>query len=280
MGRGSPTRRDDTNKILGALQLQSKKPGPFKVYLVQGGVHLTDTTGETGAAVFQALHDRSLKLRWTDFLLVNYYGTPSETYDRSMLKLGYFPNLGNKMYSFYIRLSNGAEGLEQTLTRNWRHNLRRAEKNSKLFLNWCEQDSEREAAFVTVSQMYDNLKERKSFRGAVNTKTVKGLVVRDRKFLILAAEVSGAPVAVRIGYLSNTCTMDFLAASNEGAKSNYANYRLLWTLIKKAESFGLDGFECGGVDPVENYGVYNFKRGLGAGLSLYGPLWLFNKNGF
>ena len=40
----------------------------------------------------------------------------------------------------------------------------------------------------------------------------------------------------------------------------------------------LSGFECGGIAPSENKGVYNFKRGLGADLTLNGPLWIYHKN--
>jgi len=126
--------------------------------------------------------------------------------------------------------------------------------------------------------MYTMLKERKSFSGAVDTSKIEDLVINDMNFLIVVAEDGGSTAAVRIGYQSSKYMIDFLAASNELAKKNYSNYLLLWTLIKKAEELKLDGFECGGIDPLENIGVYNFKRGLNPCLNLNGPLWCYNKS--
>lgn len=264
---------------IGALQLQTRKLGPARIHLLQGGVCLADPGEDVCAEILQALQDKYLRLGWADFLLVNYYESASDIYTRSMLKLGYLPHLGNKMYSFYVRFDGSGQDVERQLTRNWRHNLKRATKNSELSVRWCESEAEREAAFLALSEMYEKLRERKSFAGAVDTAKIKDVVVRDSNFLIVVAEVEGKPVAIRIGYRSSNCVRDFLAASNGMAVKNYANYLLLWTLIKKAESLGLHGFECGGIDPLENAGVYNFKRGLGAELSVNGPLWLFHRNG-
>lgn len=270
----------DASQLLGALQLQSRKVGPARIHLIQGGVRLAEPGEDVCTEIFQTLQDKYLQLGWADFLLVNYFESASDIYIRSLLKLGYLPLLGNKMYSFYVRFDKSGQDVENQLTRNWRHNLKRATKNSELSVRWCESAAEREAAFFALSGMYEKLKQRKSFAGAVDTAKIKDVVVRDSNFLVVVAEAEGVPVAVRIGYRSSNCITDFLAASNEMAVKNYANYLLFWTLIKKAESLGLRGFECGGIDPLENVGVYNFKRGVGAELSVNGPLWLFHRNGF
>lgn len=263
-----------------ALQLQTRKAGLGRVHLIQGGVRLADVNEDVCTEVFRVLQDKYLQLGWADFILVNYYESASDIYARSLLKLGYLPHFGNKMYSFYVRFDRNEQDVENQLTRNWRHNLKRATKNSELSVRWCESAVEREAAFQALSRMYEELKQRKLFAGAMDTEKIKDVVVRDDNFLIVMAEVNGQPVAIRIGYQSSNCVTDFLAASNEMAIKNYANYLLLWTLIKKAESLGLHGFECGGIDPLDNAGVYNFKRGLGADLSMNGPLWIFHKNRF
>ena len=270
----------NSSQPIAALQLQSRKVGLVRVHLVQGGVRMVDPSENVCSEVFQALRNKYLQLGWADFLLVNYYESALDIYACSMLKLGFLPCLGNKMYSFYISFDKSGQSCENQLSRNWRHNLKRARKCSELSIRWCESEADRQAAFVALDVMYEKLKQRKSFAGAVVTEKIKDLVVHDSNFLIVVAESAGDPVAVRIGYRSSTCVTDFLAASNERAIKNYANYLLLWTLIRKAESFDLHGFECGGIDPLDNAGVYNFKRGLGAKLSINGPLWLFHRNGF
>ena len=268
----------NVSQPLGALQIQTKKVGAARVHLVQGGVCLTEPGEDMCVEILQALHDKYLNIGWPDFLLVNYYESASDIYARSLLRLGYLPYLGNKMYSFYIRFDNSGPDIDSRLTRNWRHNLKRARKSEGLTMRWCETSTDREAAVLALMGMYEKLKQRKSFSGAMDIGKIKDLLVRDSNFFVAVAEVDGKPVAVRVGYRSSNCITDFLAASNELAIKNYANYLLLWSLIKKAESLNLDGFECGGIDPLENPGVYNFKRGLGAELSVNGPLWLFHKN--
>ena len=267
----------DSNQIIGALQLQSKRRGPANVFLVQGGIQFPYASENTFLGTIRILHDEYLKLGWTDVMIINYYESASEMSTLSLLKSGYMPYHNNKMYSFIVEFSPKEKELKSRLTSNWRHNLKRAQNNKSLSIRWCETIEERSAALSETILMYQNLMERKSFAGAVDIALIKDYVIQDSNFLILVAEENGATVAVRVGYQSSRYIIDFLAASNELAKNNYANYLLLWSLIKKAEELGLDGFECGGIDPSDNVGVYNFKKGLRPALSLNGPLWCFNK---
>jgi hypothetical protein len=265
-----------SNEIIAALQVQVKKKGPVKIILVQGGVHLSNVSENHCVDLFNELHNKYLNLGWSDVLLINYYESVSDLHVRSMMRLGYQPYINNKMYSFYIFFSES--DFEDGFSKNWRHNLKRARKNEALVVRWCESVNDRIEAFTTLEGMYEKLTVRKSFSSAIDTSKIKDMIVYDKNFLIAVAEDNGVPVAVRVAYRTSKCVTDFLAASNHLAKKNYANYLILWSLIKKSEDLDVEGFECGGIDPFGNTGVYNFKRGLGASLSINGPFWIYHTN--
>jgi lipid II:glycine glycyltransferase (peptidoglycan interpeptide bridge formation enzyme) len=44
------------------------------------------------------------------------------------------------------------------------------------------------------------------------------------------------------------------------------SYALCWELFNRCQSLGCNNFDFNGVDPENNMGVYNFKKGTGARL--------------
>ncbi|HTQ98459.1 MAG TPA: GNAT family N-acetyltransferase [Candidatus Acidoferrum sp.] len=270
--------RDDGGKAKAACQLQIKRVGPCRVLLLQGGLRCAGLRDEQLAAAFEALVHDKLQVSPFDIVLVNYHDHSDPVCIRGLLRAGLRPHVNGRMYSFFFDCDAPPATLEGRLSSNWRHNLKRALKNAELKVCWCETDSERGAALDAFQRMYASLTQRKAFAQAVDVAAMKDIIVADRNFHIASAEAAGAAVAIRIGYRSGDCIVDFLAASNELAIKNYANYLLVWSMIVKASEAGLRGFECGGIDPYGNSGVYNFKKGLGATLTMNGPLWIYAKS--
>jgi hypothetical protein len=261
-----------------ACQVQIKRVGPCRVLLVQGGLRSVGLREEQVAAAFTALLTDALQLQTLDILLVDYHEYTDAVCTAAMLRSGLAPHLSNKMYSFFLANAGDIEAAERGLSGNWRHNLNRARKKGELKLHWCEGASERATALDALAAMYGELAKRKVFAPAVDVAAMRNILINDLHYHIVVASVDESPVAVRIGYQCADYLVDFLAASNEGAIKNFANYLLMWSMFVQATTLGLRGFECGGIDPAGNVGVYNFKKGLGATLTMNGPLWVHTKS--
>ncbi len=157
--------------------------------------------------------------------------------------------------------------------------MKRAKSNSALRLFFADDLASRALVIQRMAPLYEALSKRKNFGKAVDLNVMCDLMRDDPRFVIGAAFLDDDIIAARVGYSGVEAMVDFLAASGEKAKNTYANYLLLWGLIERAKAIGLAGFDCGGIDPADNLGVYNFKKGLGGTLSLTGPAWIYHRSG-
>lgn len=86
------------------------------------------------------------------------------------------------------------------------------------------------------------------------------------------AQHNGTPVAGHLGsMLGDTCVYLLGATAEDGLKTSAAFF-LQWHAITHAHSHNLRFYDLGGIDPLDNPGVYHFKQGLtGADLTAPGP---------
>jgi len=264
---------------VGLFQLQRKSRFLLRSFLIQGGVWIKGDEAFC-ATVLSRICKHYCVSKWRDVMFINYFAEHDETHFRALLATGFTPVTSRSMYTFVLDTSDVQSHYQTGLSGNWRHNLKRGQKNPELAISWAQGVEQRLAALERLEGMYQGLGERKGFALAVSVSRIKDIVANDKNFLICEAVYKGEVVAVRVGYRCHSYVTDFLAASSEGAKNNYANYVLVWFLIAKCEEYRLGFFECGGIDPSGNVGVYNFKKGLGGRLLLLGPLWLFSRSKF
>ena len=63
------------------------------------------------------------------------------------------------------------------------------------------------------------------------------------------------------------------AAASVSARKVYASHGLLWILFNHCAEMGVSRYDLGGVDPLKNKGVFDFKKGTGAHLINYLGEW-------
>jgi lipid II:glycine glycyltransferase (peptidoglycan interpeptide bridge formation enzyme) len=80
-------------------------------------------------------------------------------------------------------------------------------------------------------------------------------------------------LAVRAAGLFGDTAWDLLAAAGASARKVYASHATLWALFEHCSQQGLSHYDLGGVDPIGNKGVYDFKQGAGACLIKYLGEW-------
>jgi len=269
-----------SKQSLACCQIQSKRKLFITIYLIQGGIHLSKKNDSTRA--YEAVHEalcsyinNSNKLMW--LFLINYQTHKEDAADTSLMKNRFSPILSENMFTYLVFNNNKEQDLLR-LSSNWRHNLRRANKNKDLKIEWITSYKDRLGVLSNLSKMYAYLLHRKNFKSGVDLRSIYDEMAKDKSIIIAQAKLQDEVVAIRVASVCNDHILDLIAASNEGAKNCYANYLLMWAMIMKMSELKKKYFDTGGIDPANNYGVYNFKKGLNGRLAINGPLWFLGSN--
>jgi len=262
------------NSLVACFQLQKKiKFKLFTILLIQGGIHLKTLSLNIYYKVLESIMMDYVTGRNNVILFINHQSESSQDIDLGLLRCKFSPILNSKSYTYVLdSFNNSLKG--EALSKNWRHNLKRALNNPKLTYHSVVKPEERKRAFRDLEKFYINLMSRKKFQTAININLSKDLIIKNDDFRIIEARLENKVIAIRIGFFCKDYVLDFLAASDELAKKTYANYLLLYKLIELTHSEGKSYFDCGGINPSENMGVFNFKKGLGGRLNVNGPIWL------
>jgi hypothetical protein len=153
--------------------------------------------------------------------------------------------------------------LESLLTRNWRHNLKRSLKRPTNAYHWKNpQAKEMKLAYDSMHAYKgtEHLSQLNSLYSMESLITQFG----DSCVIVRCDDEHGNLIALRGALVMGDSAWDtFAAATPEGRKS-YASYRAFWTLMELCRTRGVRHYDLGGVDPVNNKGVYDFKQGTGA----------------
>lgn len=260
----------------GCFQLQERRVGPIRVLLIQGGIHLARQSDTEYYLTLQSFLSSYVGRAKTTIVIVNHQAGSRPEADLGLLRSKFTPVVNSRLYTFVVD-DAGKTMSGETLSRNWRHNLKRALNNSQLSARWVDTPSERAQSVTRLEEFYATLVNRKRFSGTFDFNKARDILVDSPEFKIVEALLAGEVIAIRVGLFAHGSGLDFLAASSEAAKSTYANYLVMWKMIEMARAIGAS-FDCGGIDPGANKGVYNFKKGLGGRLALSGPMWLYGSN--
>lgn len=146
------------------------------------------------------------------------------------------------------------------LSKNWRHNLKRAEKRGLRVSRWPAPDVDELLGLYGAMEAHKGLEEQFTREELTGILEAFGEDVA----LFQCRDDAGALLGVRGAVVGAPWAWDtFAAASPEGRKA-YASYALMWAVLDHCRDAGVTRYELMGVDPEANPGVTNFKRGTGA----------------
>jgi len=167
-----------------------------------------------------------------------------------------------------LDLSPDEETLRSGLSTNWRHNLKRGTKRSKV-RRWDAPDPGELAAVYRVMEEYKGLTPQH------DAKSLEAMIgsLGDDLLLFRADGDDGKPVAIRACVVSGGTSWDLLAAAGPAGRKSYAAYALFWETILASKAHGAARMDLGGADPDGAKGVYDFKKGTGARLVDYIGEW-------
>lgn len=164
--------------------------------------------------------------------------------------------------SFTMELDLSADDakLLESCTKSWRQNLRRGEKNNLRISLWTNPNAE-EAASV-----FEEMQERKNLPEQFSADQLKHLFESASEHLVLlrCEDENGDLVALRGCLIIRDRACDYLAATTARGRELRCSNKVFFELLKECRKRGVRFYDLGGIDPHENPGVYEFKRGTGA----------------
>lgn len=168
-----------------------------------------------------------------------------------------------------LRLDRPDEDRRAGLSSNWRRNLKRSEQHDNVV---TIDDNPSVDSILTLYRELESLKGEHVMTWESNRMHVERLIEHFGPRLVIAKCVSeqGLLRAVRGAVITGGCAFDFLAATSLEGRKHYASHGTLWALANELARRGVVRYDLGGIDPVNNRGVYDFKHGTGAMEVTYG----------
>lgn len=187
---------------------------------------------------------------------------PAERVCAVFEELGFDAAAGLRKYrTIVVNTQPPIDAIRKALGQKWRNCLNAATRNELVV-----RKDESTAGFAEFCTLYRELMDRKQFavdQDAEFFRSLQANLPSSERLVVTLAESAGAPVAGHVAsYLGDT-GIYLLGATSQQGLSLKASYLLQWEAIKVAQERGCSCYDLGGIDPVENPGVYHFKSGMG-----------------
>ncbi len=175
-------------------------------------------------------------------------------------KLGLTP-FKNKSKSILMDLSKTEDELKAGLNKRWRYSLRNAEKRDLTI-----RMSNSNEAFKQFLNIYKEMHARKNFKEYVDVESfgkINDELPDNLKLNIFLCENENKVISgIVVPTIGNTAIY-LLGATKEIALRMKSSFKVQWEIIKWLKVNGYKYYDLGGIDKVENPGVYNFKSRMG-----------------
>ena len=146
---------------------------------------------------------------------------------------------------------------------NWKRNLKRSNKIQSPPYIWHKPDS------TSLSSAYQEMNDYKQIEGVSLNRSAQDLqsaidVFGDKLILVRSDDADGNVLAIRGAICFGETAWDYIAITTPAGRKNYASYAVFWALAESCFQLGMRQFDLGGIDPINNRGVYDFKKGTGS----------------
>ena len=148
-------------------------------------------------------------------------------------------------------------------TSNWKRNLKRSSKNTAPPYVWVNPDA------TSLSLAYSHMNNFKKIDGVLLTRSTSELqsvldVFGENLILVRSDDAEGNLLAIRGVICFHKTAWDFIAVTTPLGRKSYASHAVFWMLAEECFGRGMKQYDLGGIDPVNNRGVYDFKKGTGS----------------
>ena len=152
--------------------------------------------------------------------------------------------------------------LSASYSSNWSRNLRRGHQRGVIAEEWHSPDTQ---LIAQIHRDVDDLKQKFHAEWRSEPAALEQLLecFRERIVIVKANDQAGTVLAVRAAVIIGRHGYDFLAATSKEGRKTYASNVALDALLGLLVRRGVIDYDFGGVDPINNKGVFDFKHGAG-----------------
>jgi hypothetical protein len=159
-------------------------------------------------------------------------------------------------------LNQTSQPVNDSYSGNWSRNLRRGTQRGITATAWDTPDS------VLVASMHgdvEDIKEAFHAEWRSDSGAIRHLLEAfgERLVMVRAQDATGTIHSVRAAVVVGANAFDFLAATSKDGRKLYASNVALDALLTILASRGVTTYDFGGVDRMNNKGVFDFKHGAG-----------------
>lgn len=168
----------------------------------------------------------------------------------------------NSGYTAVLNLNLDDEALLARAARNWRANVRRAEKNTITTQPWLNPTAE------AIHSAFSSMETAKGLDEQHSREEIEQLLEKAGHQLIICRSNDERGELLSLGgalVFANQANL-WLFATTERGRTSRASYSVFWVLVQHCQRVGVTSYDLGGIDPVNNAGVYRFKKDSGATL--------------
>ncbi|MFA5775173.1 MAG: peptidoglycan bridge formation glycyltransferase FemA/FemB family protein [Ilumatobacteraceae bacterium] len=163
----------------------------------------------------------------------------------------------------------------EKLSGNWSRNLSRGEQRELTVSEWTQPTSSEIAELTNEMSEFKHLSnERHQLE-----RTTESLLNNFESDVLMTkcvnsdGEILALRGAIKLGHKA----FDMFAAATPAGRKEYASNLCFWKLIELCQRDGITFYDLSGVDPQNNAGVYNFKKGIGATDFTYLGEWSYSR---
>jgi hypothetical protein len=163
-------------------------------------------------------------------------------------------------YSMSLDLTQTEEELLAGLERNWRRNLRRAWSRKVTARRWENPNVDE------IISVYDSMEQLKGLKKQHSREEIEQLFnsLKERMILYRCDDEDGRLLSLRGCVIAGDRASSWFAACNERGRDLLASYAVFWGLLQECLRLNMKTLDLGGIDPVLNPGVYQFKKATGS----------------
>ncbi len=171
------------------------------------------------------------------------------------------PGSDNKIYrTLVLNLDEDLEVIRKNFKQKWRNCLNQAEKNGIEVVSGNNRE-----LYDFFINLYTQMIQRKKFKEYVDIRKIGDMndrLANKFKLQIFIAFKDNNPVSALVGSAMGDTGIYLLGATNEMGMKIKSAYLLQWEMIKWLKSKGIKRYDLGGIDPINNPGVFKFKVGI------------------
>ena len=163
-------------------------------------------------------------------------------------------------FSMSLDLNREEDRVLAGCDRNWRRNLRRANESSLAVRQWLDPTAAEVLAVYASMQNVKGLEEQQSLE------EIEQLLKFFKQQLVLyrCDDQRGELVSLLGWVVLGKRAWAVLWATSESGRKLQASHAIFWALVQHCVKLKVECCDLAGIDPVQNHGVYRFKRDTGA----------------